>query len=131
MKKIILDTNILLVPEKYKVDIFEEIKRICDFKYEIWILKQTIIELEKLKTEGKVADKRAASVGFSLIKSKDLKILSENEGYTDDIVVNLAKKGFIAVTQDKELKNRLKKIGAEYITLRQKKYLIIINKKVK
>ena len=109
MKKIILDTNILLVPEKYKVDIFEEIKRICDFKYEIWILKQTIIELEKLKTEGKVADKRAASVGFSLIKSKDLKILSENEGYTDDIVVNLAKKGFIAVTQDKELKNRLKK----------------------
>ncbi len=130
MKKILLDTNFLLIPEQFKVDIFKELDRICDFKYKIYVLKQTVTELEKLKTQGKVSHKRAAAIGFSLIKAKGLKILRQNEGYTDDIIVALAKKGFIVATQDKELKIRLKKLDIQYITLRQKKYLVFVNKKV-
>lgn len=130
MKKILLDTNFLLIPEKFKVDIFTELHQICDFKYQIYVLSQTLEELRKLKNTGNLSDRRAASIGLSLIKSKDLKILSENEGYADDVAESLAKKNFIVATQDKELKNKLKKLKVEYITLRQKKYLILMNKKV-
>ncbi|MBW2991754.1 hypothetical protein KY345_00870 [Candidatus Woesearchaeota archaeon] len=31
MRKIILDTNFLLIPGQFKIDIFSEIRRICDF----------------------------------------------------------------------------------------------------
>jgi rRNA-processing protein FCF1 len=128
MKRILLDTNALLMPEQFKVDIFEDLKRVCNFNFEIYVVKQTIKELEKIKEEGNMNDRRAAAIGLGLIKAKDLKILDEKEGYTDDVIVDLAKEGFIIVTADKELKKRLKSIGAEHITLRQTKHLIFVNK---
>ncbi len=127
MKRILLDTNILLVPEKFKVDIFTELDRICLFKYDLYVLKQTIEELEKIAKEAKLPDRIAARVGLGLIKAKDLKIVNQKEGYTDDIIVDLAKERFIAVTLDQNLKRRLKAINAPHITLRQKKHLIFIN----
>ena len=45
MKKIIFDTNFALVPAQLKVDIFSEIVRIMDEKYEICVLKETISEM--------------------------------------------------------------------------------------
>lgn len=127
MKKILLDTNILLVPERFKVDIFAELNRICMFKYDTYVLKQTVEELEKIVKEAKMKDRIAARVGLGLIKAKDLKIVNQKEGYTDDIIVELAKERFIIVTLDQNLKRRLKAINAPHITLRQKKHLIFID----
>ena len=45
MAKIILDTNFLMIPAQFNVDIFSEIHRICDFKYELYIIDKTIDEL--------------------------------------------------------------------------------------
>ncbi|MFA5141381.1 MAG: PIN domain-containing protein [Candidatus Woesearchaeota archaeon] len=129
MRKILLDTNFLLIPQMFRVDIFEEIRRICDFNYELCVLKQTIDELNKIIKEDKPKHQLAARIGLGLIKAKDLKIVSQKEGYTDDVIVRLAKEDYIIATQDKELKNRLNLINAEYITLRQMKYLIFMNKK--
>ena len=44
--KIILDTNFLMIPSMFKVDIFSEIERICDFKYELCIVDKTLDEKE-------------------------------------------------------------------------------------
>ena len=49
MKKIILDTNFLLIPAQFKVDIFDEIDRIMIEKYQLFVLDKTIDELKNEK----------------------------------------------------------------------------------
>ena len=75
MKRIILDTNFLLIPAQFKVDIFSEIQRIADFKYQLYILDKTITELKKIQKEQRGKHKRAAKLGLDLIKKKKVKII--------------------------------------------------------
>ena len=72
MKKIILDTNFLLIPSQSKVDIFAEIDKICMFKYELCIVDKTIDELNNIIEKQKGKHKAAAKLALQLIKSKHL-----------------------------------------------------------
>ena len=114
---IVLDTNIILDTIKFKVDLFTELKRICEFNYTIAILDKTLKELEN-KPNSKLA--------LRLLKKKKIKIIKTNKGYVDDLLFNL-NENYIIATNDKDLKRKLKKNNKKIITLRQKKYLIINN----
>ena len=123
MKKIILDTNFLLIPAQFKVDIFSEIERICSFRYEICVIDKTLDELNKIIKEQKGKHKYSAKLALQLIKAKKLTIIKTNsKEYTDNILLEM--KDCVIATQDKELIKRLKKNSIKTITLRQKKYLI-------
>ncbi|RLE40800.1 DNA-binding protein [Candidatus Woesearchaeota archaeon] len=126
-KKIILDTNFLMIPATLGVDIFREINRICQFNYEICILDKSIEELSKIIEKAKGKEKRAAKTALALIKKKNIKIIKTHEKKldVDSILLKKAKKDAIIATQDIELKEGLKKIKAKHITLRQKKYLML------
>jgi len=127
MKKIIiLDTNFLLIPAQFNVDIFSEIERICDFPYQLCIIDKTLSELDSIIENQRQKYKNAAKLALKLLKSKAVKIIkTKKDKYVDDLIFNLAENTEIIVaTQDKELKKRLKK---PIITLRQKKYLKIMN----
>lgn len=132
MKKIILDTNFLVSAVRFKVDIFLELQRICDFKYAIYIVDGTIDELEKLAETGKPKDRAAAKISLELIKKKNIKIIknitkNKRVKNVDLLILNLIKKGnFIVATQDKELKREIRKKDVPIIVLRQKKYLKLI-----
>jgi len=126
MKRIILDTNFLLIPIQFRVDIFEEIRRICDFRYQLHIVDKTIEELERIIEKEKTKDKAAARFALKLVKAKKIKkIKTKSDKYVDDIMVDLVKKEDIVATQDMELKQKLRKKGITLIVLRQKKYLIM------
>ena len=114
---IVLDTNIILDTIKFKVDLFAELKRICNFNCTIAILDKTLKELEN-KPNSKLA--------FELLKKKKVKIIKTDKGYVDKLLLKL-NKNYIIATNDKELKNKLKKDNKKIITLRQKKYLITEN----
>ena len=116
MTKIILDTDFLLATIKFKVSIFSEFKRICDFPYTLCILDKTLEELKGKKEENLV---------IGLIKNKVKKIKTKKDKSVDDLLMEL-KENFILATQDKELKKRAKKKNLKLITIRQKKYLIMI-----
>jgi len=127
MKKIIiLDTNFLLIPAQFNVDIFSEIERICDFPYQLCIIDKTLSELDSIIENQRQKYKNSAKLALKLLKSKAVKIIkTKKDKYVDDLIFNLAENTEIIVaTQDKELKKRLKK---PIITLRQKKYLKIMN----
>ena len=47
-RRIILDTNFLLIPGQFKVDIFQEIGKIMGESYELCIFQPTIDELTKI-----------------------------------------------------------------------------------
>jgi len=122
MKKIILDTNFLLIPAQFNIDIFAEIDRIMTEKYQILVLDKTIDELKVIIKDEKQKQKnrRAAKLGLQLIKAKNVKILKTKEpGIVDDILVKL--EGYTIATQDIALKRR---ITAKKITLRARKKLI-------
>jgi len=129
-KKIILDTNFLMIPGTLKVDVESEINRACEFNHEICVLDKSIDELKKISETGKGKEKRAAKTGLALIRRKGFKVIKTasygKELDVDSILVEEAKKGAIVATQDAGLKKRLKKIKVPYITLRQKKYVVIV-----
>lgn len=131
MKKIYLDTNFLLIPIQFKVDIFDEIERICDFPKEVLILSNTVDELKKIIDTQKGKDREAAKVALQIIdkkaKQKSLNITAfSKESEVDDILVELAKDGAIVATQDKELKKRIESVGGKIIILKSKSYLQMI-----
>ncbi|MEM4638153.1 MAG: nucleotide-binding protein [Candidatus Woesearchaeota archaeon] len=122
-KRIILDTNFLMIPPQYKIDIFQEIKKIMNEPYEMCVFKETITELKKIAS-GKGKDSSNAKVALLLIKQKNLKSLknSHNLGYVDDIILNNITDEDIVCTQDKALKKRLKEKypNIQIITLNKK-----------
>jgi len=115
MKKIILDTNFILTCLKYRVDILEEIKRIIDFPYQVYIIDKTLDELEgkKLEKLAKTFIKKISIIKTEKDKSVDRLLLDQKDS--------------IVATQDKLLKEKLKKAEIPIIILRQKKYLILQN----
>ncbi|MFH1053993.1 MAG: hypothetical protein V1740_06260 [Candidatus Woesearchaeota archaeon] len=126
IQKILLDTNFLMIPFQFNVDIFSELKRICDFKYDLYILDRSVDELNTLMGRDNSKTSRLAKMALQLKKDKDIKMIKTIEKkHTDDLILD--KKGFIVATRDMNLIRKLKENSIGYITLRQKKYLIMNN----
>lgn len=125
--KLIIDTNFLLIPATYGVDIFTEIERICDFKYEICVLDKTMEELDKIITEQKGKHKRAAKLAKSIVERKKIEIIpTTTKGNADKALLEIAENTKVTVaTQDKLLRSALRKKGAYLLGLRQKTHLYI------
>ena len=123
MKQIILDTNTIMALSQMKIDLFEELKRVIDFPYALCVLDKTLDELEKIRKSSNGKDGQAAKLGLSIVKAKGIIILKAGSGYVDDELVKFSNGGAIIVTQDKELKFRLKK---PYLTIRQKKTVVMV-----
>ena len=131
VKKIILDTNFLLIPEQFKVDIFSEIERISNFKYKLLVFDRIINELENIEQSQRRKHSRAAKLALDLIKSKKYKIFIKRTDSTksvDNLILDFAVEegNCIVATQDFLLKQRLKKNKVQIITLTQKNYLKLI-----
>ena len=126
-KKVIIDTNFLMIPGQFKVDIFSEIERIVDEPHELCVVEKTIAELEKIAQGGHIKDRFAAKLAVVLAAQKGLKRVpssSRDISADDEIVIASNKETYVA-TQDAALRGRVKEKGAKVIGLRQKKYLVV------
>ncbi len=124
-KKVVLDTNFLLIPGQFRVDIFSELDRVCQGAYQVFILDKTLEELENILRKQRGKHKEAAKLALGLVKAKNINTLPSGKETVDDAIVALADKDTLVATQDMGLKRRLKGKAGGVITLRQKKYLII------
>lgn len=127
MRRIILDTNFLLIPLQFNIDVFSEIRRIADFNYNLCIIDKTIDELEQIiKTSKKQKYRKQAKMAIALLDSEDIsKIKTKKDKIVDDHILDIVKKTDIVATQDIELKRKLRKKDINIITLRQKRYLVL------
>ena len=125
--KILLDTNFLMIPAQFRVDIFNELERICDFPYTICTLTSIKDELKKIIQEQKKKYREAAKIALELIENKKIEVLEPiSEGFVDDQVLEIAEsEGMCVATLDKELKKRIREKGLPLVSLRGKKYLKI------
>jgi rRNA-processing protein FCF1 len=126
IKKVIIDTNFLLIPEQFHIDIFEEIKTLMNHNYEMYIIDKTLDELDKLKMKGKTRDKIAATIGKELVRLRKVKIIpTDSPKIVDDLILEHIDADTFVCTNDKELKRLVVKEGGKIIQLAQKKYLKI------
>ncbi len=125
MKKIILDTNFLLIPIQFKVDIFTEIDKICLFNYKLYIVDKTIDELKKIIGKQKGKHKLAAKIALQLVKKKNIAKIKTKEGHVDDLILDILDKDTFLATQDGILRKKAVKKGVKVIVLRAKKYLVL------
>lgn len=127
MKKIILDTNFLLIPGKFKVDIFSEIDKVVHFNYGLFVVSATITELRKLSSSKELGsnDRQNAKMALDMIERKKIKIIDCEEDYADDAIVKVSDEDTIVATADTELKHRLVEKKVPILALKQRKYLIL------
>lgn len=124
MTKIILDTNMLLVPGQFKVDVFDEIISLVKGEIEYTITHSIKRELEKI-SRNKIKDSPAAKIALSLIEKNNVKTVKGKGNNTDEEIVNLANENSMVATNDKALQKKLKEKGIKIIYLRSKKKLEI------
>ncbi|MFP4005467.1 MAG: PIN domain-containing protein [Candidatus Hadarchaeia archaeon] len=123
---LVLDTNILMTPERWGVDIFKEFERLVDKEYKLIVPEAVIKELEDLKEIGETKEKKAAKIGLELA-SKAKEIPSKKPA--DEKILRLSeKRKCIVATNDKELKKALRERGVPVIYLRQTTHLNITGK---
>lgn len=124
MIKVLLDTNFILIPAYFKVDIYSEIDRILPQKHEIYVLDKTWDELDNIIETQRGKEKAAARLAKAILEAKKPKTLkTTSKDYVDDLILGL--EGYIVATSDKELRRELKKKGIKTIVLRQKQYLVL------
>ena len=137
-KKIVLDTNFLLIPGQFGVDIFAELQRLCGFNYEAVALAAAVAELNGIINDKNASakDRRAAKLGIQLMKAKGVNVIKSYRKVfktTDEAILDFATatnkasdksvESVIVATQDRELRDKLAAKGVDVIVLRQKQYL--------
>jgi rRNA-processing protein FCF1 len=125
--QVVLDTNFLLIPGQFKVDIFKELERIITAPYNILIFEATFGELEKIAAT-KSRDSTNAKLALKLIKQKNLKSLQNSsieKAYIDRIILDNLADNQIVCTQDTALKRqiRAKNNHVRIITLKSRQTL--------
>jgi rRNA-processing protein FCF1 len=125
--KIILDSNAMYVPLEFKIDIFEELKRLLNRNVEFILLSTVKRELELLASKDSPKIRREAFFALKLAeKCKYVSIENETELTTDDAIVRVAKNWNSPVfTNDRQLKKKLRDISVPVIYVRQKSRLDI------
>ena len=120
--KVIIDTNGLMIPGQFKVDIFKELERLG---FDEFLVPEAVInELDMLTKRSKGANRTAAKVARSLANMCEV---VDVRGVADDVIAELAVDlGAAVLTNDIELKKRLSNMNISVVYLRQKNLLAII-----
>ncbi len=116
-----MDTSFILTCLEFKINIKEEVNKIVEEKTEFYFIDKTFDELKKKPLE-KLALQVLEKIGAKPIKTTretnvDSLLLDHSVENPEDIIA----------TQDKRLKEKLKKRNARLITIRQKRYLKQVN----
>ncbi|MCZ7401835.1 MAG: DNA-binding protein [Candidatus Methanoperedens sp.] len=120
-KTVIIDTNGLMIPGQFGLDIFSELGQLG---FDSFIVASACVgELEKIIASGRGKDKMAAKIALSLLDRCDI---IEESGFADDVIIKMAI-GLKAsvLTNDAELKKRLCSKGVTIVYLRDRTRLSI------
>lgn len=117
---IILDTNFLLTMVRYKIHGLDEIK--TKIKCKFFTMSRVMFELEALgKREKKIA--KELLLVKQIIKVNNIKILDSTTEDVDKELVEKSKEGNIIATNDKNLRERIKKVGGKSIYIRSLNFI--------
>ena len=121
-KTVILDSSAVMMLFEFSIDLEDELTRLLG-KFHIVVPRPIFEELKLLSEKGKGKKKLIAKPSLELIKKYEI---VNAEGNGDDAVLNLAKKfNGIVITNDRELRKRVKESSLQTIYLRGKSRLVL------
>lgn len=116
--KVVLDANFLVLPFQFNIEIFDELERLTGGKYDIYTLDRALNEAVNIE------DGKYRSLVKKLMDVKDIGVINTPaEQPVDDDLLDLARRGFVICTNDRELRNRLDDENLPQIFLRQRNHL--------
>jgi len=119
--KVILDSNFLMIPSQFRIDIFSELRRTLNRRVQIIVLSPVRDELRRISLRGNPKTIKQAERALKIIDDVEVVDIKHNPGESvDDLIIRVAKEWNCPVaTNDGELRKRLKDIGVSVIYLRQ------------
>lgn len=123
-RPVVIDTNFLLLPFQYKIDILKELEYLIESSHRYVISSRTLKELQSVgRSIGK--NGMAARLAIKLIEANRAKFeVVESERYVDDWIVDYSKaKKAIVCTNDSELRRKLKDMDIPVITMKSRSKL--------
>jgi rRNA-processing protein FCF1 len=123
--KILVDTNFLLVPVRFKVDIFTESQNAVNDIVEFFVSSRVLDEIQILKDRSKGAFVRELKLAERL--AENCKIIEDSsKTRVDQSLIDLAfDEGMVLGTTDAELRQNARKAGVKVVYLRQKSHLVL------
>jgi rRNA-processing protein FCF1 len=123
--KILFDTNFLLIPLRFGVDIFEEAERVLNQPPEYYVTRSVLREMAQLKQGASPSFVKDLSFAEKLAERCGVLEVEVEEGETvDESILRTAKgKGLIVGTTDAELRKKLREAGVKVLVLRQRRFL--------
>jgi hypothetical protein len=124
--KVILDTNFLMIPYQFNLDVFQEIEYLLQKKVDFVVPSSVKSELTGISARG---GEGAAEASLALQLASRCRVvevtLNPGESVDDAIVKASQKLGAVVATTDIELKKRLRDINVPVVYLRDKSKLEI------
>ena len=114
MKTVLADTNIILWTFSGGPDFREAISEAAP-GWKLAVPSCVITELEKLNSKD-------AKTALKICKT--LKIIDIGNGYTDTMLIDAAKNGYLIATNDKEMLSELKSLKLNALKIREKNKLV-------
>ncbi|HLC45961.1 MAG TPA: hypothetical protein VJI67_03760 [archaeon] len=120
-KALILDTNMLLAPAQFNVDVYAQSRELLPGK-ELCTVDKCLEELGKISKEKGMAKK--AKTALEAMEKNRLRVARiGSKKDTDSVLIELAREGAVIATNDSELRKKLQKQHSSHVFLKQKKML--------
>ncbi len=125
--KVVFDSSFLLVPSQFRLDIFEELEKVLNRRFEPVILSVTREELEKIAQQGSPKLSKQAALALELAqRCKQIEVDRKKGEPHDFVIVRVAAElGYYVATNDKLLRKRLRKMNIPVVFMRQKMRLAL------
>jgi len=123
--RILVDTNFLLIPVRFKVDIFTGSSDAVNDITEFYVSSRVLNEIQRLKEKSKPSFVKELRLAETYAGQCTL-IEDPSDGEVDDSLVSLAsREGMVLGTTDSELRQKARAASVKVIYLRQRNYLVL------
>ena len=125
--RVILDSSFLFTPAQFHIDIFEELAKLLNRRFDPIILSPTCDELQDIAERGSIKLRRQAALALELANECRMVEVAKDVGELhDDLVVRVAvETASYVATNDRALRKRLRSVNVPVIYLRQKSRLAL------
>lgn len=123
--RILVDTNFLLIPIRFKVDIFTLSADAVNDLTEFYVSSRVLDEIQRLKEKSKPSFVKELRFAETFAGQCTL-IDDPSDGEVDDSLVSLARReAMVLGTSDAELRQKARAAGVKVLYLRQQSYLVL------
>jgi len=120
--RVLLDTNALLMPAQFRVDLYDELLALFG-DFEPITLEEVVGELSGL-SRGRGRDAAAARVGLAMARRSTVVPSGSTAERVDDRVIEYARReGCTVVTNDRQLRKALLGEGIDVVSMRRERTL--------